>query len=80
MKIPTTLERKTWKKWQICHALAILLVLLSLPVYAGAQQTEQTQTPTLNIIKDGRMETITSHVYVKLPDGVCYLNSKSTGM
>ena len=51
MKIPTTLDRKKMKKWQKCPALAIvlalLLVLCSLPVYAGEQQTEQTETPTV---------------------------------
>ena len=40
-KIPTTLERKVWKKWLICPALALLLVLSSLPVYAGEQQNKQ---------------------------------------
>lgn len=51
MKIPTTLDRKKMKKWQKCHALAtvlaLLLVIASLPVYAGEQQTEQTETPTV---------------------------------
>ena len=46
MKLPTTLDRKAWKKWLLCPALALLLVLSSLPVYAGEQQTEQTETPT----------------------------------
>ncbi|MBQ1232163.1 MAG: hypothetical protein IIX86_01395, partial [Clostridia bacterium] len=48
---PTTIDRKTRKKWLTCPALAIvlalLLVLSSLPVYAGEQQTEQTETPTV---------------------------------
>lgn len=51
MKIPTTLDRKKMKKWLTRPALAIvlalLLVLSSLPVYAGEQQTEQTETPTV---------------------------------
>ncbi len=46
MKIPTTLDRKKMKKWLICPALALLLVLSSLTVYAGEQQTEQTETPS----------------------------------
>ena len=48
---PTTLDRKARKKWLTSPALAIvlalLLVLSSLPVYAGEQQTEQTETPTV---------------------------------
>ena len=48
---PTTLDRKARKKWLISPVLAIvlalLLVLSSLPVYAGEQQTEQTETPTV---------------------------------
>lgn len=51
MKIPTTLDRKARKKWLTCPApaivLALLLVLSSLPVYAGEQQAEQTETPTV---------------------------------
>ena len=51
MKIPTTLDRKTRKKWLTSPALAIVLALLlmlsSLPVYAGEQQTDQTETPTV---------------------------------
>ena len=50
MMIPTTLDRKTWKKWLLCPILAALLVLSCLPVYAGEQQTEQTEsteTPTV---------------------------------
>ncbi|MBQ1233173.1 MAG: RICIN domain-containing protein [Clostridia bacterium] len=50
-KTSTTLDRKALKKWLTCPALAIvlalLLVLSSLPVYAGEQQTEQTETPTV---------------------------------
>ena len=44
MMIPTTLDRKTWKKWLLCPILAVLLVLSCLPVYAGEQQTEQTES------------------------------------
>ena len=33
MKIPTTLDRKTWKKWLICPTLAVLLALTVLTVY-----------------------------------------------
>ena len=51
MRIPTTFDRKARKKWLTCFALAIvlalLLVLSSLPVYAGEQQAEQTETPTV---------------------------------
>ncbi len=51
MKISTIHNRKARKKWLICPALAsvlaLLLVLSSLPVYAGEQQTEQTETPTV---------------------------------
>ena len=47
MKISTTLDRKKMNKWLVCLILALLLVLSSLPVYAGAQQTEQTETPTI---------------------------------
>ena len=51
MKIPTILDRKARKKWLTRPALAIvlalLLVLSSLPVYAGEQQAEQTKTPTV---------------------------------
>lgn len=48
---PTTLDRKVRKKWltssTFAIVLALLLVLSSLPVYAGEQQTEQTETPTV---------------------------------
>ncbi|MBQ2805834.1 MAG: RICIN domain-containing protein [Clostridia bacterium] len=37
-------------------------------------------TITLRITKDGQTATETSEVYVKLPDGVYYLRSRSTGM
>lgn len=55
MKIPTTLDRKKMKKGLICQTpasvlalmLALLLLLCSLPVYAGEKQTEQTETPTV---------------------------------
>lgn len=51
MKIPTTLDRKNMKKGLKSPALAIVLVLLlvlsSLPVYAGEQRTDQTETPTV---------------------------------
>ena len=40
-KITTTVDRKAWKKWLLCPALALLLVLTSLPVYAGEQQMER---------------------------------------
>ena len=43
MKIPTTLDRKTWKKWLICPALAVLLALTVLPVYASESQAEPTE-------------------------------------
>ena len=46
-KIPTTVDRKAWKKWLLCPVLALLLVLTSLPVYAGEQKTEVTETPTV---------------------------------
>ncbi|MBE6697834.1 MAG: hypothetical protein E7581_04860 [Ruminococcaceae bacterium] len=45
--IPTTLKRKVWKKWLVCPALAFLLVLSSLSVYAGEQQNEQSETPSV---------------------------------
>ncbi|MBQ1233703.1 MAG: RICIN domain-containing protein, partial [Clostridia bacterium] len=48
---PTTIDRKARKKWltssTFAIVLALLLVLSSLPVYAGEQQTEQTETPTV---------------------------------
>ena len=44
MKIPTTLDRKTWKKWLICPTLAVLLLLTVLPVYANESQSEPTET------------------------------------
>lgn len=48
---PTTLDRKNMKKGLICPALAIvlslLLVLSSLPVYAGEQEIEVTETPNI---------------------------------
>lgn len=51
MMIPTTLDRKKMKKWLknsvLATVLALLLVIASLPVYAGEQQTEQTETPTV---------------------------------
>lgn len=55
MKIPTTLDRKNMKKGLkspapasvLALVLALLLVLCSLPVYAGEQQTEVTETPTV---------------------------------
>ena len=43
MKIPTTLDRKTWKKWLICPALAVLLALTVLPVYASESQAKPTE-------------------------------------
>ena len=43
MKIPTTLDRKTWKKWLICPTLAVLLALTVLPVYASESQAEPTE-------------------------------------
>ncbi|MBQ7380065.1 MAG: RICIN domain-containing protein [Clostridia bacterium] len=46
-KVPTTVDRKAWKKWLICPTLALLLVLSSLPVYADEQKTEVTETPTV---------------------------------
>ncbi len=44
MKIPTTLDRKAWKKWLICPTLAVLLALTVLPVYANESQSEPTET------------------------------------
>ncbi len=55
--IPTTLDRKAWKKWLICPALALFLVLSSLPVYAGEQQMEVTETPTVTQETDSELTT-----------------------
>ena len=62
MMIPTTLDRKKMKKWlknsALATVLALLLVIASLPVYAGEQQTEQTETPT--VTQDTGSESVES--------------------